>query len=254
MCGRYLLDVPGSDLANFFTVDENRASGFAPVYNAAPTQQLPVIVSEESKSVLETMRWGLLPLWAARQLEQGGASKIPSSGWINARAETVATQPAFRKAFAQRRCLVPASGFYEWMTAPSAAVGPGAKGKAVKTPFCIRPLDRQPIAFAGVYEQWVNTEGELARSFAIVTTTPSGDVKDIHDRMPVILEGDAAQAWVEPRTGEDDVDDLLDLLKPFRGGALETYEVSRDVNSARNDHPGLAEPVHAAGPADETLF
>lgn len=226
MCGRYLLDVPGGDLASHFGA-ENHLQQFEPSWNAAPSQPLPVVYFDKrgGTRVLEQLRWGLVPAWAARKAG-------PSRPFINARAETVATKPAFRYAFTQRRCVVPVSGFYEWHMDGD-----------TKVPYCIRVVNQAVVPLAGIYERWVDGNGEVQGTYAIITTQPNETVGRVHDRMPAILAPEAIQPWLETPPG--DARELLDLLGPYRGEKMEAFEVSRDVNNTRNDYPELARPTAA---------
>jgi len=168
------------------------------------------------------MRWGLIPFWA----------KDPSIGFkmINARAETVATKPAFREAIRKRRCLIPADAFYEWK-----------KNGKVKTPFCFTMADDSIFAFAGIWDSWRNPEGKAIETCSIITTTPNTLLADIHDRMPVILPDDVYDQWLDPGFQKSDASG--DLLKPFDPNLMRRYEVSNRVNLVKNDAPECAEPV-----------
>jgi putative SOS response-associated peptidase YedK len=168
------------------------------------------------------MRWGLIPFWA----------KDASVGYkmINARAETVATKPAFREALKKRRCLIPADGFYEWK-----------KDGKTKTPFCFTMADESLFAFAGLWEQWKNPEGQLVETCSIITTTPNALLADVHDRMPVILPDDAYDLWLDP--GFQKTDAICEVLNPFDAKLMRRYEVSSRVNLVKNDDAACAEPV-----------
>ena len=167
---------------------------------------------------LNELHWGLIPTWA----------KDPSIGsrMINARAETAAEKPVFRTALRRRRCLVPADAFYEWKKL--------AEGKQ---PYCIRKKDGSPLALAGLWEWWKPTDDgdddEVIRSFAILTTTANALMKKLHDRMPVIIQAEDFDAWLDPN--EQDATKVSELLKPLNAKLMEAYPVSRHVNSPRND-------------------
>ena len=215
MCGRYSASRPPDLTAETYAaaiVDEPPP----PSWNLAPTDPASVVVERDSGRELRTLRWGLVPSWST---DAKGAAKM-----INARAETVASKPAFRTALLRRRCLVPADGWYEWRE---------------KRPYFIHG-DGQ-VAFAGLYERW----GEL-RTFTIVTTAASEGLRHLHDRMPVVLPRDTWEAWLDP--SNDDVDALCGLLVPRDG--FDAYRVSGEVNSVRNNGPALAEPV----PEDDGLL
>ncbi len=164
---------------------------WTPSRNVSPGEQIPVI-TDALNPVLRTMRWGLVPYWA----------KDPAIGYktINARAETVAEKPSFRAAFARRRCLIPASGFYEWLQA-------GAR----KQPYKFTLTDHKMFAFAGLWEHWQDQHGNELTTCAIITTTPNEVVGPIHDRMPVILDKDSRRAWLEDRP----LPELQSLLKAY---------------------------------------
>jgi putative SOS response-associated peptidase YedK len=168
------------------------------------------------------LRWGLIPFWAK---EASIGNKL-----INARAESVAEKPAFRSSFKKKRCLVPADGFYEWK-----------KEGQSKQPYLIRRRDRHPFAFAGLWSTWKNPEGALVDTFTILTTSPSADVRALHDRMPVILGRHDFALWLDPKV--DDALSLQALLVPAPEGNLETLPVSRAVNSPAHDAPDCVQPL-----------
>ncbi len=212
MCSRYFLDADGNVIAYTFRVpvdDRVRRR-----YNIAPTQEVPVIRENRAGDAREiaVARWGLVPHWA----------KDPSVGnrMINARAEGIESKPAFRDAVERRRCLVPATGFFEWK---------GAPGR--KHPYAISLPDRGVFAFAGLWETWKSKEGESLRTFTIVTTDANEAVADIHDRMPVILPAEAEETWLTGETAG-----ALQLLKPYEG-AVTVRAVSRLASSPKNEGP-----------------
>jgi len=221
MCGRFTLTADLDDLAERFSFQVANLS-FKPRYNIAPSQQvLAVIGAEERRGGL--LRWGLIPSWA----------KDPSMGdrMINARAETVAEKPSFRRALQKRRCLVLADGFYEWK----------AEGKK-KTPLYIALKNHQPFGFAGLWETWKSLEGETIHSCTIITTTPNALMESIHTRMPVILPRDAEAAWLDRAI--EAPERLLPLLIPYSAKDMDAYAVSPAVNSPRNDSPACIEPLN----------
>lgn len=241
MCGRYAAAKDPAALAEEFGVVAPPEELLEPDYNVAPTKRVYVVLDREREERLDrtlvVARWGLIPSWA----------KDPSIGsrMINARAETVAEKPAFRRAFAKRRCLVPADGYYEWYTPTSADAPVGKAGKPLKQPFFIRPSDGSSLAMAGLYEWWRDEsrtdDDPLAwrLTCTILTTEASDDVGRIHDRMPMtIARGDWA-AWLDPATGAD----AAALLHPALGPTLEAYPVSVAVNSVRNNSPALIVPM-----------
>jgi putative SOS response-associated peptidase YedK len=168
------------------------------------------------------MRWGLIPHWAKE-------AKV-GARMINARAETLTERASFRPLLRTRRCLVPASGFYEWHP-------------TTKVPHYVHPKDADVFAFAGLHDVWRDPEGEEIASYTIITTTPNALLAPIHDRMPVILRPADQDAWLDP--DETEPEPLLALLKPYPARAMVAYPVSRAVNSPRNDGPELLERVVA---------
>ena len=217
MCGRYTLTVPTDRLVAELGLDEVRAEP-TQNFNVAPTQSVAAVVAEGGKRRLEMLRWGLVPSWADDP-EIG-------SRMINARSETAPEKPSFRSAFRRRRCLIPADGFYEWKREPGG-----------KQPFYIRMKDERPFAFAGLWESW--HDGEV-RSCAILTTQANELVRDVHERMPVILPKEDYEAWLDP---EAEREELVSLLRPYLGDDLETFPVSRFVNSPRNNDERCVEPA-----------
>jgi putative SOS response-associated peptidase YedK len=221
MCGRYTVRVNAGELARRFHLEMPELPSFTPRYNVAPTQRLPVVVQADSRR-LATMCWGLIPRWAR---DDSIGAKM-----INARAETLTEKPSFRPLLRSRRCLIPASGFYEWQ--PS-----------TKIPHHIHLVDAPVFAFAGLYDLWRDREGNEVPTYTIITTTPNALVAAIHDRMPVILRPEDEDAWLDP--DETDPAPLLALLRPYPAAAMAAYPVSRAVNSPRHDGPELLEPVVA---------
>ena len=241
MCGRFTQQRPASELARIFgaepLVDDAEAR-----FNLAPTQKALVVVEREEERRVTAYRWGLIPSWA----------KDASIGnrLINARAETVASTPAFRHAFEKKRCIVPADGFYEWR-----------RDGGIRQPYLIRRLDRQPMAFAGLWASWrdpslrVDLEGmdpdaprpEPLRSFSIVTTHSNGLISAIHDRMPVILPPEAWPIWLAADP-ENPVDPgmLRSLLVPAADDLLEMYPVTKLVNNVRSQGAALIDPINLA--------
>ena len=214
MCSRYFLDADGNVIAYTFDVPVHERIG--PRYNIAPTQEAPVVrAGEDGRREVAMLRWGLVPFWA----------KDPKMGakLINARSETVAEKPSFRNAFRKRRCLVPASGFFEWT---------GEAGH--KVPHAITLAGRELFAFAGLYEHWKSPEGEARETFTILTTGANHAMSAIHDRMPVILAVADYDSWL---LGPPE--DAQALLKPSPDDEIRSRTVSRALNNPRNDSPEL---------------
>jgi putative SOS response-associated peptidase YedK len=225
MCGRFLLTASGEELANLFELAE--VPSLEPRYNIAPTQPMAAVrlVEGTSKREWVWLRWGLVPSW----------SKDPRSGIkaINARSESVAEKPAFRSAFRRRRCLVPASGYYEWRT-----IG----GK--KQPYLIGFRDGKPVALAGMWERWKGPSGEVIDSCSVLTTEANELVRSVHDRMPVILEPRSFQEWLDPFSVP--ADSPGSLLRPFPSERMIVYPVDSWVNNARFEDPACAQPLASA--------
>lgn len=225
MCGRFSLTATLEELQRLFGFEERPNP--APRTNIAPTQDIGIIRREDDgKYHWRGVRWGLVPSWA----------KEASIGarMINARAETLAEKPVFRGAFARRRCLIPADGFYEWKA-----------GEGGKQPYRITLDDGRPFAFAGLWEAWHDPAGKARlESCSLVTTEAAPAIRDIHPRMPVILEGEAFAPWLDPEARKEA---LQALLKPY-AGALRAYPVSTAVNKVANDSLALLEPL-----AEDTL-
>lgn len=228
MCGRYSITSAPEAMRRLFDLS-GPLPNVQPRYNVAPTQDAPVVGfrAEEGERKLAMLRWGLVAFW----------SDGPDSPYsmINARAETVRSKPAFRTAFKERRCLVPADGFYEWKAQ--------GKGKT-KQPYRIVRQDDEPFAFAGLWEHWKpkeGQEGEPINSFTIIVTNANELLKPVHDRMPVILRPEDYTLWLEG--GPDAADDAEVLLRPFPSEQLRADPVSTRVNSPQNDDPSCIEPL-----------
>ena len=246
MCGRYAASRSPEDLVEEFEVaGVDLTESLTPDYNVAPTKDVPVVIERpprgqpEAEPVrrLTSMRWGLVPSWA----------KDPSVGnrLINARMETVADKPAFRRAFASRRALLPADGYFEWYPTQRKT----AAGKPLKQPFFIRPKDGGVLALAGLYELWRDDDKDdddpdaWLWSCTVLTTTAEDSVGQIHDRMPLLVERRRYAAWLDPSVS--DRDSLLGLVVPAAPGRLEAYPVSTEVNNVRNNGPHLLDPIEA---------
>ncbi|HVM81646.1 MAG TPA: SOS response-associated peptidase [Stellaceae bacterium] len=224
MCGRYLLKSPVDALRRAFGFVEQ--PNLMPRYNIAPTQDAPVVRQRrepKGERTLQMLRWGLIPSWA-KDTKMG--AKL-----INARSESIAEKPSFRSAFRRRRCLVPADGFYEWRPE-------GTR----KQPYLIARRDREPFAFAGLWERWTPKEGDAIDSFTIVTTDANALLRPLHLRMPVILAPEDCGRWLDPDAVEGD---LLPLLRPAPEKWLGYAPVSPRVNAASVDDPALIETTGA---------
>lgn len=219
MCGRFVLAADGTAIQQQFNLTETPT--IEARYNIAPTQPVAVITNAEP-TALTYHRWGLIPSWA----------KDPSIGsrMINARAETAHEKPSFRSAFKRRRCLIPASGFYEW-----------TKRDSGKVPMYIHLDDHAPFAFAGLWEVWHSPDGGEIHSCTILTTEPNDLIKPLHNRMAVILDEADYDMWLSP--DELPADALKPMLRPYRADAMRAYEVSTLVNKPANDSPQCIVPM-----------
>jgi putative SOS response-associated peptidase YedK len=223
MCGRYRLSRRKQILEEHFDVTADEED-WTPRYNIAPTQPVPVVRQHprDQRRDLSLLRWGLIPSWAK---DASGAARM-----INARSETAATLPAFREAMKLRRCLIPADGFYEWQ-----------RSSAAKQPFCFEVRDGEVFAFAGLWDRWKDPGGQWIRSCSILTTVPNAVTSTVHDRMPVILERDDYDFWLDP--GMQDVAAVAELLKPIDSRLMRCYPVSDRVNQVQNDDEECSKPV-----------
>jgi len=230
MCGRYELHTNPAAIALAFGLAH--PPDLQPRYNVAPTQMIPVVRhNANGERELVQVRWGFVPRWA----------KDPSIGarMINARAETIASKPAFRNAFQRHRCLVPADGFYEWR--------PGPRGKQ---PMRIARADGQPFGMAGLYERWRSPDGEVLDTCTILTTHANALLAGMHERMPVIVPPDRYEHWLDAANVE-----VSDLFAPCTDVELRVHPVSTRVNAVRNDDAALIDEdvgaplAHAAEPA-----
>jgi putative SOS response-associated peptidase YedK len=231
MCGRFVSARKRLELLEEFGVTRDRVTDEpAPDYNVAPTKKIYAVTGDkDGERELRTVKWGLVPFWA----------KDPKAGgrMINARAETIATKPAFRRPFAKRRCLIPADGYYEWKD---------------KKPFYIIKTNGGILAMAGIYDLWrdpsVPEDHELAFLWtaSVITTQATDDVGQIHDRMPMIIEPDLWADWLDPENTE--ISHLHAAMVPAQAkGAMTSYAVSTDVNFVRNNGPELIRPLPTGG-------
>lgn len=220
MCGRYTIAVPRSELMTTFELFES--DEFEPRYNMAPRQMAPVIRQRPTgERVAYLLRWGLVPSWAK---DDSIGNKL-----INARAETVAEKASFRSAYKARRCLIPASGFYEWKTE-----------KGAKQPYLIYPATQKLFGFAGLWERWTTPAGDPLETFTIITTAANAAMKPLHDRMPVILQPHEYELWL---TKDTDPALIHELLQPSDSSFLAMHPVSKAVGNVRNEGPSLTEPI-----------
>lgn len=210
MCGRFTLTHPPDQWP--IAIDHNLLPGFTPRYNIAPSQHIAVVVHSAEGTQVRPMQWGFVPHWVHEDK--------PKMAPINARIETAAEKPMFRDAMAHHRCLVPASGFYEWQASTSA-----------KQPWYIHPGDDTPFLFAALYSRWQHG-GEITDTVALLTTAASGDMAAIHERMPVRVAPAQTLSWLNSQTGQADWQD---------NQPMQMHRVSTRVNSPRNDDPTLVQ-------------
>jgi putative SOS response-associated peptidase YedK len=220
MCGRFALFASG-EVAQRFGLAE------APLldarYNVSPTQAVAAVRSTDEERALSRLRWGLIPSWAS---DPAIGNKL-----LNARAETVAEKPSFRSAFKKRRCLIPASGFYEWKK----------EGRA-KQPFFIRPRDEGLFVFAGLWECWHSPSDAAVETCTILTTAANELMQPLHERIPVIVSPDADELWLDPNASPDV---LRSLLVPYPDAKMETFAVNDWVSNSRHEGKRCLEPVSA---------
>ena len=232
MCGRFSATFSFREIRLRWNLQGDFS--FEPRYNVAPSQSVPVIVKGEQGNEAKLMKWGLVPSWASD----------PSIGnrMINARAETLLEKPSFRNLVSQRRCLVPADGFYEWRR----------EGNR-KVPVWIYLKKKEPFAFAGLWDAWRNVElGDVLHTFTIITTDPNALVRPIHNRMPVIYDKEMGRQWLEHQYGSRAMT-LAAVLRPWPAELMEAHDVSTVVNSPDNDKPECIQPVSKA-PSPGSLF
>jgi putative SOS response-associated peptidase YedK len=217
MCGRYASSRRPEDLVSYFEVEEPPEEVLEPSWNVAPTDPVYAVVQREKRQ-LRVLRWGLVPSWSKDA--KGGARLI------NARMESVKDKPAFRKAFATRRCLLPADGYYEWK-----------QDGTTKQPYFVTAAD--PLAMAGLYEHWKSPEGEWLSTCTVITTDAPDDLGEIHDRTPLLVPREKWALWLDPSVP----DPGEGLLVPGTPGRLEAWPVGKEVGNVSNNGPELVEPI-----------
>jgi putative SOS response-associated peptidase YedK len=221
MCGRFALIASAPRLARLLGLVQ--APELAPRYNIAPSQPVAAVrAAADGARRMDMLRWGLIPAWAKQPK--------PDFRMINAKAETLSERPAYRAPFRRRRCLIPADGFYEWQRLEDR-----------KQPFYISRRDGNPLAFAGLWEQWSRDGDTVVESCTIVTTAANETVAPVHDRMPVVLEAGDFELWLDPSVV--DVTLLQPLLRPYGSEELQALPVSNFVNSPRNEGPRCIQPA-----------
>ncbi|MDD2899822.1 MAG: SOS response-associated peptidase [Desulfuromonadaceae bacterium] len=223
MCGRMVINLSPETITEIYGIIQKIDRERNPRYNVAPTQDIPIVrQNPDGARSLTSVHWGLIPSWA-KDLSIGNRM-------INARAETLAEKPAFRAAFKHRRCLVPASGYYEWQQLPDGR----------KQPYYIHPGNDAPLTLAGLWEQWHSPEGTVIESCTVITTSANKAIASIHERMPVILPQSAFNLWLDDHTQRDK---LTELLVTPSNELLTLVPVSTMVNSPRHTGPECIKPV-----------
>ena len=227
MCGRFAATTPREELMKLYRLLDSVIT--VPRYNIAPTQPVAAIWEQHGRREARFARWGLVPGWVKDPRD------FPLI--INARVETMAEKPAFRDALKHGRCIIPANGYYEWHT----------NADKSKQPYYITMEDDRPMALAGFVASWMGPNGEEIDSVATITVPANDQLSTVHDRMPVLLEGEAIEAWLDGANVR--AREAAQLALPLADGALKFHPVSRRVNSARDDDPGLIEAVTLEQPA-----
>ena len=226
MCGRYTLYSSGEELSDYYNAEISDLLTHQANYNVAPSSTMPVVLQADETLRIVPYRWGLIPHWSTD--EQIGYKMI------NARAETIHNKPAYRKAFASQRCIVPSNGFYEWK-----------KDKKQKQPWYIYLKDNPIMSFAGLFDEWISPDGEVIPSYTIITTEADESISDIHHRMPVILQPDYFRQWLNP--DEHDKEKLKHILQSTPAGEIRRYQVSSAVNKPINNYAELLQEAPLPG-------
>lgn len=223
MCGRFVQAHDAAEYAEYFGADLAVEESLKPSWNVAPTDQVYAVAAHDQQRRLGSFRWGLIP-WFAKEIKVGARH-------INARAESVHSKAAFKRSMQNRRCIIPADGFYEWERLESGG----------KLPHYLFRADGEPLALAGLWGSWRDDAGERLTSCTVITTAPNELVAPIHDRMPVILPQSGWERWLDPEFG--DIDALRQLLVPIDPGVMAEYPVSTLVNKVANNYAACIEPL-----------
>ncbi len=226
MCGRFTNTAKKEEISIEFKVGAKNPDIYQARYNIAPSQMIEAVIEPKGERLLENLKWGLIPHWA----------KDPHIGsrMINARAETLCEKPSFREAFKSRRCIIPASGFYEWQK----------KGADGKQPYFFYLKEKDVFGFAGLWESWIDqTTGQEIDTCTIITTEANELLKPVHDRMPVILKSESYEQWLDAK--EKDTDKMQKMLVPFPADEMASHAVSKSVNVPSADSEELIKPVNS---------
>jgi putative SOS response-associated peptidase YedK len=226
MCGRFTNKAKPEQIKKEFKIGNKNPNLYQPRYNIAPSQMIEVVFEPENERILSPLKWGLVPHWA-KDAEIGNRM-------INARAETLTEKPSFREAFKSRRCIIPASGFYEWQK----------KSTGAKQPFYFYLKDKEVFGFAGLWEEWIDKQtGEALETCTIITTEANEVLKPVHERMPVILKAEYYEQWLDAK--ETKTDRIQKMLVPYRGEEMTLHPVSRSINIAEANSPELIVPLNS---------
>ena len=226
MCGRYVLKATLEELQKTYGAVPDGTFPVEPSYNVAPSHHMPVILEQDDETrpnrIIRLLRWGLVPFWAE--------SINTGYSMINARGESLSKKKSFRKPFKSQRCIVPASGFYEWK-----------KTSSGKFPHFIQRIKSDLMHFAGLWEHWEDPEnGETVNSYTIITTDANEPMTELHDRMPALLLQEEFDTWLDP--SNHNTNSLQDLIRPWPDDDIEFYRVNDEVGNVRNNQPELIEP------------
>lgn len=226
MCGRFVSKAEKANIEKEFKIKIGADKLAAPRYNIAPTQMIDAIAEIENAREISSFKWGLIPSWAK---DDSIGNKL-----INARAETLTEKPSFREAFRSRRCIIPASGFYEWQKTSTGA----------KQPFYFFLKEKEVFGFAGLWEEWLDKQtGELTETCTIITTEANKVLKPVHERMPVILKSDDYDFWLDEKI--KDTGKLQNLLVPFDAAKMDSHAVSRSINNPAANSEELITPINS---------
>jgi len=226
MCGRFTNKAKPEQLKQEFKVGRKNPNLYEPRFNIAPAQMIDVVIEPENERLLTQLKWGLVPSWSK--------DAQTAKGLINARCETITEKPSFREAFKSRRCIIPASGFFEWQK----------KGTGAKQPFYFYLNEKEVFGFAGLYEEWIDKQsGEILETCTIITTEANDVLKPVHDRMPVILEPESYDEWLDAKV--KDTERLQKFLVPYPAQEMTSYAVSTNVNIPDSNSPELIIPLNS---------
>lgn len=226
MCGRFTNKAKPEQIEKEFKVGRINPNLFQPRFNIAPMQMIDIVFEPKTQRILSRLKWGLVPFWAK--------DETIGNNLINARAETLSEKPSFREAFKSRRCIIPASGFYEWQR----------RGTEAKQPFYFYLKDKEVFGFAGLWESWVDKQtGENLETCTIITTGANEVLKPVHDRMPVILKAENYDEWLDVK--ENDTKKLQKFLLPYPSDEMDLHPVSRSVNIPDSDTPDMIAPLNS---------